>query len=594
VHSSLFFYILYQPGSAAMGKFMLAKLRAAEANNTSTQEQEQPPTRNGFIHIDNDEDRAAALPRFSTAPAPASQVCESQWLQFPKRGTKKVDEESEDSAIADDVSTLATDNMSDDADAQGYVPIAFGDFDRDRWEHVQEQENANNQANHTQEQTSPEPPQGPEAASQAPPMTPPEWLVDGRKLKGRDTRVSTSMHALVGDGPGLEDFVVTIFPKPASNKRGGSSFKASDSVGRVQLKSKEPKDQEVSICITVGNLGTRCQKHNFARDPLMMFLGEWDFKAALDQMSDRPTVPITLRLLPLENGHSLSGIGAANPQPQSNLDAAIMDPAIAAFSLMKPTQQPREMPVSERRQMVAQIRAHFLAEENAKAHYTAQPAFQQPQEYPPYMCVGESRSRLFTVTIRRHDGVPLGLNVDRDQAVQELVVGSIIPFGAAEAWNRVCFNGQDQTLNQKAIVPGDRIVGINGRLDCEGMLEECRNQQLLKIYIVRGDLPHEEIPYGRGGVRAPVPINQQFFMAVPVIVPYAASYGSAASYVKYGPAPYDDSVSSMWTGNVMPCAGIETVGRAPQIVPAGAEGGLPLMQMKTINENDFEDSDCGF
>jgi len=581
VHSSLFiYYILFQPGSAAMGKFMLAKLRAAEANNTSTQE-EQPPTRNGFIHIDNDEDRAAALPRFSTAPAPASQLCEGQWLQFPKRGTKKVDEQSEDSAIADDVSTLATDNMSDDADAQGYVPIAFGDFDRDRWEHVQEQENANNQANHTQEQTPPEPPQGP--------MTPPEWLVDGRKLKGRDTRVSTGMHALVGDGPGLEDFVVTIFPKPASNKRGGSSFKASDSVGRVQLKSKEPKDQEVSICITVGNFGTRCQKHNFARDPLMMFLGEWDFKAALDQMSDRPTVAITLRLLPLENGAFLPGIGAANPQPQSNLDAAIMDPAIAALSLMKPTQQPREMPVSERRQMVAQIRAQLLAENNAKAHWTAQPAFQQPQEYPPYMChgVGESRSRLFTVTIRRHDGVPLGLDVNRDQADQELVVGSVIPYGAAEAWNRVCFNGQDQTLNQKAIVPGDRIVGINGRLDCDGMLEECRNQQLLKIYIVRGDLPHEEIPYGWAGVPAPVPMIQQFFMAVPVIVP-------AVSYVKYEPALYEDSASSMWTGNVMPCAGIETAGRAPRIVPAGAEGGLPLMQIETINENDFEDSDCGF
>lgn len=95
-------------------------------------------------------------------------------------------------------------------------------------------------------------------------------------------------------------------------------------------------------------------------------------------------------------------------------------------------------------------------------------------------------------------------------------VDRVIPGGAAEAWNRQCFQGP---FSSKAVVPGDRIVGINGRSDCEGMLEECRQNQLLKLFVVRGDLPHSEIPLGWCGAGVPTPIQTVQIIPVPVPMP---------------------------------------------------------------------------
>jgi hypothetical protein len=105
--------------------------------------------------------------------------------------------------------------------------------------------------------------------------------------------------------------------------------------------------------------------------------------------------------------------------------------------------------------------------------------------------------------LRRADNVPLGLEVLGEPEAECLLVGSIKPGGAVEAWNRQCHG------DARDIRPGDRIVTINGAKDANSMREECLRKYLLRMSVARG--PRERqvgnvnstgSVSGHGGLRA--------------------------------------------------------------------------------------------
>eukprot|EP00929_Paragymnodinium_shiwhaense_P039772 TRINITY_DN20850_c0_g1_i1.p1 TRINITY_DN20850_c0_g1~~TRINITY_DN20850_c0_g1_i1.p1 ORF type:complete len:606 (+),score=186.03 TRINITY_DN20850_c0_g1_i1:61-1878(+) len=110
------------------------------------------------------------------------------------------------------------------------------------------------------------------------------------------------------------------------------------------------------------------------------------------------------------------------------------------------------------------------------------PAATTPASVPP----GSS----FSFTLRKADGISLGLNVSHKDEDTSLLVEGFQPEGAIEAWNRLCYTNPAQSA--KAVKPGDQITKVN---DVEGdpqkMLEECKLKKLLKITILR---PEEAAP----------------------------------------------------------------------------------------------------
>lgn len=87
----------------------------------------------------------------------------------------------------------------------------------------------------------------------------------------------------------------------------------------------------------------------------------------------------------------------------------------------------------------------------------------------------------FSLTLRRADNVPLGLDVVGDPNSDALLVEGIRLGGAVEAWNRQC-HGDSREIRR-----GDRIIMINGVKDADSMKEECLNKHLLRMSVVRGE-----------------------------------------------------------------------------------------------------------
>jgi len=91
----------------------------------------------------------------------------------------------------------------------------------------------------------------------------------------------------------------------------------------------------------------------------------------------------------------------------------------------------------------------------------------------------------FTFTLRKADGVELGLQVSHREFDKAIRVEGIKAEGAIGAWNRqwACSGSS----SEKVVLIGDKIVRINGITnDPQRMLQECKDKQLLKIEIVRG------------------------------------------------------------------------------------------------------------
>eukprot|EP00416_Gambierdiscus_australes_P024914 CAMPEP_0171074496 /NCGR_PEP_ID=MMETSP0766_2-20121228/12176_1 /TAXON_ID=439317 /ORGANISM="Gambierdiscus australes, Strain CAWD 149" /LENGTH=402 /DNA_ID=CAMNT_0011531287 /DNA_START=107 /DNA_END=1315 /DNA_ORIENTATION=- len=103
----------------------------------------------------------------------------------------------------------------------------------------------------------------------------------------------------------------------------------------------------------------------------------------------------------------------------------------------------------------------------------------------------------FTLTLRRADNVPLGLDVRGDTGDSFLVVEAVRPGGAVEAWNRQCAG------DMREIRAGDRIIAINGAEDADSMREQCLAKHLLRMTVIRGTGGGAEQP-----VAAPQPLQQ--------------------------------------------------------------------------------------
>jgi len=99
---------------------------------------------------------------------------------------------------------------------------------------------------------------------------------------------------------------------------------------------------------------------------------------------------------------------------------------------------------------------------------------------------------IFSFTLRKADGADLGLNVSHHEHDQVLHVEGVRVDGAVEAWNRQCAGS---AAAEKAVISGDKIISVNNiHYDPAEMLKECRDKQLLKLTIVRGDRPLPAIP----------------------------------------------------------------------------------------------------
>lgn len=101
---------------------------------------------------------------------------------------------------------------------------------------------------------------------------------------------------------------------------------------------------------------------------------------------------------------------------------------------------------------------------------------------PPFLRNPEVH--VFSFTLRKADNADLGLNVAHHENDKVLCIESINPGGSVEAWNRQCSG------REKAVHPGDKIISVNNVMyDPPKMLEECKNKQLLKLTIARGEGP---------------------------------------------------------------------------------------------------------
>jgi len=129
-------------------------------------------------------------------------------------------------------------------------------------------------------------------------------------------------------------------------------------------------------------------------------------------------------------------------------------------------------------------------------------ALQTPVMPSPFTTNGQAGlglvcgSGIFSFTLRKADGAELGLNVSHHDEDHCLHVEGVRPDGAVDAWNKQCLGS---TSAQKAIFPGDRIICVNKvYYDTAKMLEECRDKQLLKLTIARGDVPLPPAPSPEG------------------------------------------------------------------------------------------------
>jgi len=91
----------------------------------------------------------------------------------------------------------------------------------------------------------------------------------------------------------------------------------------------------------------------------------------------------------------------------------------------------------------------------------------------------------FSFSMRRATNGQWGLDVTpvtSNEGRQALRVDALIQDGAIEAWNKQVMNGPKK---DSAVLVGDLIVGVNGKQECQAMLEESNSKPLLKIVVQR-------------------------------------------------------------------------------------------------------------
>jgi hypothetical protein len=121
----------------------------------------------------------------------------------------------------------------------------------------------------------------------------------------------------------------------------------------------------------------------------------------------------------------------------------------------------------------------------------------QPTTPPISSMPSAATAPVFTLTLRRADTVPVGLDVRGEESC--LLVERVRAGGAVEAWNRQCPG------DGREIRPGDRIININGAEDPDAMRQECLTKFLLKMTVLRGNgivPPQQPLCFAAGQLRA--------------------------------------------------------------------------------------------
>eukprot|EP00440_Ansanella_granifera_P072803 gb/GFBE01079006.1/.p1 GENE.gb/GFBE01079006.1/~~gb/GFBE01079006.1/.p1 ORF type:complete len:404 (+),score=70.47 gb/GFBE01079006.1/:1-1212(+) len=116
----------------------------------------------------------------------------------------------------------------------------------------------------------------------------------------------------------------------------------------------------------------------------------------------------------------------------------------------------------------------------------AMPPRAEPAVVPGFAGGAPPPAPTFTLTLRRADTVPVGLDVQGEDSY--LLVERVRPGGAVEAWNRQCPG------DLREIRAGDHIININGAEDPEAMRNECLTKHLLKITVRRGSSSPVHVP----------------------------------------------------------------------------------------------------
>jgi hypothetical protein len=113
------------------------------------------------------------------------------------------------------------------------------------------------------------------------------------------------------------------------------------------------------------------------------------------------------------------------------------------------------------------------------------PGMKSPSVCASPFVICESGGTIFGFTLRKADNCSLGLDVEHTDGGNFLEVTGVKPGGAMNAWNKLCVGGPSAG---KAVGPGDRIVKVNNATTPKEMLQECRDQTLLKFMVQRGEV----------------------------------------------------------------------------------------------------------
>jgi hypothetical protein len=184
------------------------------------------------------------------------------------------------------------------------------------------------------------------------------------------------------------------------------------------------------------------------------------------------------------NGHS-SDIFTPGQAAASSCEGAFVPlPEVPAFPF--PAQTPLQTP----------LQAQGALLKLAEALGAQSP--QQPPTQPTPLSLASSipslpreepqpLQHIFSFTLRKADDTDLGLNVSTIPDEQVLLVESVRPEGAVDAWNRQCLGG---AFPERAVCVGDKILSVNNvSYEPDKMLEECKDKFLLRLTICRGELP---------------------------------------------------------------------------------------------------------
>lgn len=127
----------------------------------------------------------------------------------------------------------------------------------------------------------------------------------------------------------------------------------------------------------------------------------------------------------------------------------------------------------------------------------------------PYMAVaGSAGFASYNISLRKADGVGLGLEVTRQEDPPGLRVESIDPAGVVEAWNRRCIGDFPP---ERIVRPHDVIVAVNGHGTSDEMLKEFETQWVLRLTLVRGShLQADHLQVSTAGVAAPPTCGNAF------------------------------------------------------------------------------------